>query len=89
MNRSIFVSLLALAALAACRPQPEVPASPTVEPNFVEAETLDTLRSAAIPMADPEDLARRLSGVTQDIPATLEPPAAPRKVAARDRFWIT
>jgi hypothetical protein len=109
MNRSIFASLLVLAALAACIPQPEVPASPiprptgvptapppptavpspTVEPIFVEAETLDTLRSVAIPMADPEDLARRLKGVTQEIPDSLDPPASPRLPGARDTFWIT
>ena len=63
--------------------------SPTVEPNTVDRETFDSLQSAAIPMADPVDLARRLSGVTQDIPATLKPPAAPRQVGARDTFWIT
>src|SRR3990172_3058731 len=108
VNRSIFASLLALAALAACSPQPDVPASPTprptgvptsppaptivpsptVEPIFVDRETLDTLRSAAIPMADPEDLARRLKGVTQEIPDSLPPPAGPRLPGARDKFWI-
>jgi len=109
MNRLFLVSLFALAALAACTPQPEaspspsprptgVPTippeptpvpSPTIEPIFVETETLDTLRSVAIPMADPEDLARRLKGVTQDIPDSLEPPAGPRLPGARDTFWIT
>src|SRR3990172_8163584 len=109
VNRSIFASLLALAAVAACRLQPEVPPSPTprstgvptsplaptsapsptVEPIFVDRGTLDTLRSVAIPMADPEDLARRLKGVTQEIPDTLPPPAGPRLPGARDTFWIT
>ncbi|MGH2619131.1 MAG: hypothetical protein ACRDHG_00990 [Anaerolineales bacterium] len=109
MIRSIRVSLFALAAIAACTPQPAAPPSPsprptgvptpppaptavpspTIEPIFVETETLDILQSVAIPMADPEDLARRLKGVTAEIPETLEPPASPRLPGARDTFWIT
>jgi len=63
--------------------------SPTVELILADTETLDTLGSVDIPFADPSDLARRLKGVTQEIPDSLEPPAGPRLPGARDTFWIT
>ncbi len=60
--------------------------SPTVEIIEIDSETLNTLESEEVPSADPIDLARRLKGVTEEIPEFLDPPAAPFQVGARDVF---
>jgi hypothetical protein len=52
-------------------------------------ETLKVLRSVQIPLADPLDLARRLGGLTLSDPPTIAPPAAPLRIGAVQRFWIT
>jgi hypothetical protein len=74
------------AATAAAEPKDTAVPPPTVEAIEVESETLDLLESEEVPSADPIDLARRLKGVTQEIPETLDPPAAPLQVGAREIF---
>jgi hypothetical protein len=59
---------------------------PTVEVITVDSETLELLESEEVPSADPIDLARRLNGLTQEIPESLEPPTAPLQVGAREVF---
>ena len=76
----------ATVATAAAEPRDTVVPPPTVEAIEVESETLDLLESEEVPFADPTDLARRLKGVTQEIPETLDPPAAPLQVGAREIF---
>ena len=60
--------------------------SPTVEVVEIDSETLDTLDSEEIPNADLIELARRLGGVTDEIPEMLDPPSAPLQVGARQLF---
>lgn len=67
-------------------PAPTLPAY-TINPDAA-AETLLTLSQAQIPINDRADLALRLEG-KRDIPATLEPPAAPFEVGARKSFWLS
>jgi hypothetical protein len=74
------------AATAAPEPTDTVVPSPTVKVIEVESETLETLESEEVPFADPIDLARRLKGVTQEIPEFLDPPTAPLQVGAREVF---
>ncbi len=74
------------AATAAPEPTDTAVPSPTVEVIEVESETLETLESEEVPSADPIDMARRLKGVTQEIPEFLDPPAAPLQVGAREVF---
>lgn len=66
-------------------PEPTFP-PPTVEVIEIDSETLETLESEEVPSADPIDLARRLNGLTQEIPESLDPPAAPLQVGARQVF---
>ncbi|MCI0772493.1 MAG: immune inhibitor A [Chloroflexi bacterium] len=75
-------------AAAAFAPTPTGPAipSPAIEAIEVDAETLSLLESVEVPSANPIDLARRLKGLTQDIPETLDPPAAPLYPGAREIF---
>ncbi|MCZ6529525.1 MAG: immune inhibitor A [Chloroflexi bacterium] len=73
-------------ATAAAEPRDTAVPPPTVEAIEVESETLDLLESEEVPFADSTDLARRLKGVTQEIPETLDPPAAPLQVGAREIF---
>jgi len=54
----------------------------------VSTETLETLKSTIVPENDPTELACRLKGIC-DIPATMEPPAAPRQAGDKDTFWVT
>ncbi len=54
----------------------------------VSAETLLTLQRTIVPIADPPALACRLRGVC-DAPATLDPPAVPLAVGARQTFWVS
>jgi len=74
------------AATAAAEPTDTAIPSPTIEAIEVDSETLELLESEKVPSADPIDLARRLKGLTQEIPETLEPPAAPLQVGAREVF---
>jgi hypothetical protein len=74
------------AATAASEPTDTAIPQPTVEVIEVESESLDTLESEEVPSADPIDLARRLKGVTEEIPEFLDPPAAPLQVGAREVF---
>ncbi len=74
------------AATAAPKATDTAAPSPTVESIEIESETLDTLESEEIPSADPIDLARRLNGLTGEIPEALDPPAAPFQVGAREVF---
>jgi immune inhibitor A len=60
--------------------------SPTVEVIEIQSETLDTLDSEEVPKASLRELARRLGGVTEDIPDMLDPPAAPLQIGAKDIF---
>ena len=62
----------------------EIVATPTVGD-----ETLATLRAAIVPFADPEDLARRLAGLTEDVPDVIATPAAPLQLGAKQSFWVT
>ena len=54
--------------------------SPTVE--VIGSDTLFALESAAVPIADPIDLARRLNGLSIEVPDTLDPPSTPLQVGA-------
>ena len=65
--------------------EPPVP-SPTVEVIEIESETLDSLDAAQVPIASLIELARRLGGVTRDIPEMLDPPAVPFQVGSRQVF---
>ncbi len=58
--------------------------SPTNEPEG--SETLITLESVEVPVADPIDLARRLNGLSIEVPATLDPPSVPLQVGAQQVF---
>ena len=53
----------------------------------VSTETLETLKSTIVPENDPTELACRLKGIC-DIPATMEPPVAPRQAGDKDTFWV-
>jgi len=44
------------------------------------------LESVEVPVADPIDLARRLNGLSIEVPATLDPPSAPLQVGAQQVF---
>jgi hypothetical protein len=72
-------------ATPASQPSPVV----TLAPDVPLEETLDIVRSARIPPADPLDLARRLGGLSLEVPPTMTPPATPLRVGAVQRFWIT
>jgi len=56
-------------------------------PDPLAGETLQLMKDVIVPINDPVDLARRLLGV-QQVPGTLEPPAAPYQVGAQDDFWM-
>ena len=60
--------------------------SPTVEVVEIHSETLDTLDSEEVPKASLIELARRLGGVTEDIPEMLDPPTVPLQVGAKQVF---
>ncbi len=62
----------------------------TETPVFREVltDTLSTLENTNIPVSDLIALAGRLKGV-QNVPHTLEPPAAPFQAGARQTFWAT
>ncbi len=64
-----------------------IDAMPTTAPEAAQ-ETFNTLTNTNIPMNDLYSLARRLEG-KQDIPPTLEPPAAPFQVGAEKTFWAS
>jgi len=74
---------------------PSVPATstpvveiPTQPPSVeVTTNTLETLQNTIVPENDPIELACRLEGKC-DIPATMEPPSAPREAGDRDTFWV-
>jgi hypothetical protein len=61
---------------------PESPAPPVFD---AAEETLNTLRSALVPVNDPVELARRLGGVT-DIPAAIPDTQAPYRLGERKTF---
>jgi len=79
-------SPIVAAPTAAAEPTDTALPLPTVEAIEVDSETLELLESEEVPSADPIDLARRLKGLTQEIPETLDPPAAPLQVGAREVF---
>jgi hypothetical protein len=60
--------------------------SPTNEVLENVSETLNLLQSEEVPSADPIDLARRLNGLTGEVPESLDPPAAPFQVGAHQIF---
>ncbi|KPK88462.1 MAG: hypothetical protein AMJ88_18970, partial [Anaerolineae bacterium SM23_ 63] len=61
--------------------------TPTITPIFVDPETLEILENTDVSINDPLGLAQRLKGVG-DVPPTLEPPASPLEVGAKDVFWV-
>ena len=61
--------------------------TPTVTPIYVDPETLEILENAIVSINDPLGLAQRFKGVG-DVPPTVEPPAAPLAVGAKDTFWL-
>ncbi len=63
--------------------------TPTMTPIPVDAETRKTLEEVQVQPADPIELAYRLGGVQEEIPPTLDPPAAPPKLGDQDTFWVT
>ncbi len=64
--------------------------SPAGSGNELPAgDTLGELLTIELPMADAEDLARRLAGLQGPVPLTLEPPAMPLETGMSDSFWIT
>ncbi|MCH8095422.1 MAG: hypothetical protein IH953_12655, partial [Chloroflexi bacterium] len=97
---AVFVTIAAASCGTASTPSPTLAPSPTaaaatsapaltgpaIEAIEVESETLDLLESAGVPPADPIDLARRLKGLTQVIPETMDPPAAALNLGAREIF---
>ena len=54
----------------------------------ISSETLETLETTIVPNNIPPDLSCRLEGKC-NIPESLAPPAAPRKVGDTDQFWVT
>ena len=56
--------------------------------NGITTETLKTLEDTIVPINDLRDLAFRLKGI-ENIPLTLEPPAAPLRVGEKKPFWVT
>ncbi|UCF62241.1 MAG: immune inhibitor A [Anaerolineaceae bacterium] len=70
-------------------PEPTATAepTPTVTPIYVEPETLGILENTSVSINDPLGLAQRFKGVG-DVPPTVEPPAAPLEVGAKDTFWV-
>jgi hypothetical protein len=60
---------------------------PTVAPEGAQ-ETLNTLTDTIVPNNDLYSIAERLEG-KQDIPPTLEPPAAPYQLGAKKTFWAS
>ncbi|HLF81129.1 MAG TPA: hypothetical protein VI410_05110, partial [Anaerolineales bacterium] len=75
------------ASTASLTPSP--PSALAAPTETVGEVTRRTLRSVPIPPADPLDLARRIGGLTLSIPPTIAPPAAPLRIGAVQRFWIT
>ncbi len=82
-------------------PAPDPVASPTFAPTvafdtppattegfIVPTEALETLERTVIPESDLRDLARRLLG-KDDIPETLDPPAAALEIGERQLFWAS
>ncbi len=77
-------------------PSPAETQTPSGEQQPVQMEavlrpgedTLRTLQEAEIPVNDLIDLAERLSGI-ENIPRTVEPPAAPLAVGTRETMWMT
>lgn len=70
------------------------PGTPTLAPEVtrppvddVSTDTLTTLKSSIVPENNPYDLACRLQGIC-NVPETLDPPAAPLEVGAKQKFWI-
>ncbi|MFN2197115.1 MAG: hypothetical protein ACK2UW_13435 [Anaerolineales bacterium] len=74
------------------RPQSSLPDSPEQPPTVaapdVPTDTLSTLENTIVPINDLRDLARRLEG-KENIPLTLEPPAAPLQVGDQQSFWVS
>lgn len=54
---------------------------------YDDSETLRILEDAIIPINNPLGLAQRFKGVG-DVPPTVEPPAVPLEVGAKDAFWV-
>ncbi len=69
---------------------PEAPPKPdpALEPGSIPTDTLSVLDRTFIPENNMIDLAERLQG-KENIPRTLEPPAAPYQVGAKQSFWAT
>jgi immune inhibitor A len=70
------------------------PGTPTLAPEVtrppvddVSTDTLTTLKSSIVPENNPYDLACRLQGIC-NVPETLDPPATPLEVGAKQKFWI-
>jgi hypothetical protein len=76
-------------AATAASSTPSPPSGIAAATETVGEVTRRTLRSVRIPLADPLDLARRLGGLTLSVPPTIAPPAAPLRIGAVQRFWIT
>ena len=72
--------------IAVSSPVPSEVYRPPVD--TVSDETLRVLEQTTVPVNDLADLACRLQSVC-DVPRTLEPPASPLQVGARQTFWAT
>ncbi|MEZ0395057.1 MAG: choice-of-anchor J domain-containing protein [Anaerolineales bacterium] len=57
-------------------------------PEQVSAETLRLLQSIIVPLNDPYQIACRLQNIC-DVPTSLDPPAVPLAVGARQTFWVS
>lgn len=78
-------------SVQASTPRPITPVSPPGDTGTVPDEsyqTLDTLRSELVPIADPIDLAQRLAGVG-DVPRVIQEQAAPRSEGETQKFWVS
>jgi len=66
---------------------PDETTLPTPTTPVEQADTLQNLQQAIVPINDPYDIAARLEG-KKNVPTTLEPPPAPLQVGARETFWF-
>ena len=70
------------------RPTAETFFEPQPENFSVPKDTLETLENTIVPVNDLLELAERLGG-QQNIPVTMDPPAAPYQVGDTQTFWVT
>ena len=70
------------------KPQTDVESPTEVPARLGAQESLQTLTEMLVPINDPIDLADRLGG-KRDVPVTYPDPAAPYKVGASKRFWVS